>query len=61
MNIKTGFNDSVFEHLRAKVKVITEQDQNVPLQFNEMSINRGMLYNEGKDTVEGFEDFGDMK
>ena len=34
------------------------RDKNVVLVFDEMSIKEGLLYNVGRDVIEGFEDFG---
>ena len=35
-------------------------DRNVALVFDEMSIEQSLVYNEGTDSVEGFEDFGNL-
>ena len=35
-------------------------DRNVALVFDEMSIKQSLVYNEGTDSVEGFEDFGNL-
>ena len=32
----------------------------LPLVFDEMSIKQSLVYNEGTDSVEGFEDFGNL-
>ena len=58
MNIKLGFSESVFEALTVKAKVMNDRDRNVSLVFDEMSIKQALLYNEKRDTIEGFEDFG---
>ena len=34
------------------------RDKNVVLIFDEMSSKGGLLYNVGRDVIEGFEDFG---
>ena len=60
MNMKPGFNESVFEALSLKVKAIDNRDCNVALVFDEMSIKQGLMYNSGSDSIEGFEDFGEF-
>ena len=60
MNIKPGFNGSVIDALTLKVQAMDPIDHNVALVFDEMSIKQGLVYNEGTDSVEGFEDFGDV-
>ena len=58
MNIKPGFSQSVFEALKVKVNAMDCRDKNVVLVFDEMSIKEGLLYNVGRDVIEGFEDLG---
>ena len=60
MNVKPGFSQSVLDALTQKVKAMAPIDRNVALVFDEMSIKQGLVYNEGSDIVEGFEDFGDI-
>ena len=60
MNIKPGFSESVIDALTLKVQAMDPIDHNVALVFDEMSIKQGLVYNEGTDSVEGFEDFGDI-
>ena len=60
MNIKPGFSGSVIDALTLKVQAMDPIDCNVALVFDEMSIKQGLVYNEGTDSVEGFEDFGDV-
>ena len=60
MNMQPGFNESVLEALKVKVTTMDVRDQNVAIVFNEMSIKQSLIYNTGKDVVEGFEDFGPM-
>ena len=55
MNIKPGFSA-----LTLKVQAMDPIDCNVTPVFDEMSIKQGLMYNEGTDSVEGFEDFGDV-
>ena len=60
MNIQPGFSESVLEALKVKVTAMDPRDRNVALVFDEMSIKQGLVYNTGKDIVEGFEDFGQL-
>ena len=60
MNIKPGFSGLVIGALTLKVQAMDPIDRNVALVFDEMSIKQGLVYNEGTDSVEGFEDFGDV-
>ena len=59
MNIKPGFSGSVIDALTLKVQAMDPIDHSVALVFDEMSIKQALVYNEGTDSVEGFEDFGD--
>ena len=59
MNIKPSLSGSVIDALTLKVQAMDPIDCNVALVFDEMSIKQGLVYNEGTDSVEGFEDFGD--
>ena len=58
MSIKPGFSKSVLEALKIKVNAMDCRDKNVVLVFDEMSIKESLLYNVGRDIIEGFEDFG---
>ena len=60
MNVKPGFSQSVLDALTQKVKAMVPIDHNVALVFDEMSIKQGLVYKEGSDIVEWFEDFGDI-
>ena len=60
MNIKPGFSQSVLDALTLKVQAMHPTDRNVALVFDEMSIKQSLVYNEGTDSVEGFEDFGNL-
>ena len=60
MNMKPGFNESVLKALTVKAKAMDDRDCNVALVFDEMTIKHGLVYNAGTDTIEGFEDFGDI-
>ena len=58
MNIQLGFNESVLEALMRKAEAMDDRYYNVALAFDEMTIKQGLMYNEGNDTIEGFEAFG---
>ena len=60
MNIKPGFSQSALDALTLKVQAMHPTDRNVALVFDEMSIKQSLVYNEGTDSVEGFEDFGNL-
>ena len=60
MNIKPGFSQYVLDALTLKVQAMHPTDRNVALVFDEMSIKQSLVYNEGTDSVEGFEDFGNL-
>ena len=60
MNIKPGFSQSVLDALTLKVQAMHPTDRNVALVFDEISIKQSLVYNEGTDSVEGFEDFGNL-
>ena len=60
MNIKPGFSQSVLDALTLKVHAMHPTDRNVALVFDEMSIKQSLVYHEGTDSVEGFEDFGNL-
>ena len=46
--------------LTVKTNAMDDRDCNVALVFDEMTIKQGLVYNAGTDTIEGFEDFGDI-
>ena len=58
MSIKPGFSESVLEALKVKVNAMDCRHKNVVSVFDEISIKEGLLYNVGRDVIEGFEDFG---
>ena len=58
MNIQPGFNESVLKALIRKIETMYDTDCNVTLAFDEMTRKQGLVYNEGSDTIKGFEDFG---
>ena len=57
INIKPGFSQSVLDALTLKVQAMHPTDRNVALVFDEMNIKQSLVYNEGTDSIEGFEDF----
>ena len=58
-NVMPGFNDAIFDALRMKVCTMHEKDRCVALIFHEMSLKTTLVYNNGLDKIEGFEDFGE--
>ena len=58
MIIKPGFTESVLEALKVKVNAMDCRDKNVVLVCNEMNIKEGLLYNVGRDVIEGLKDCG---
>ena len=60
MSIEPGFVENVFVALGQKVHVFGDTDWFVSLVFDEMSIKDGLVYNEMKDQIDGFEDFGHL-
>ena len=61
INIKPGFSQSVLDALTLKVQAMHHTDRNVVLVFDEMSIKQSLVYNEETDSVEGFEDSGNLE
>ena len=57
--VRTGFNDSIFDALSAKVKTFCENDKTCVVAFDEMSIKASLSYNFESDFVEGFEKIDD--
>ena len=60
MIIEPGFVENDFVALGQKVCVFDDTDQFISLVFDEMSIKEGLVYNEMKDQINGFEDFGHL-
>ena len=60
MSIEPGFVENVFVVWGQKVHVFGDTDRFVSLVFDEMSIKDGLVYNEMKDQIDGFEDFGHL-
>ena len=60
MSIEPGFVENVFVALGQKVCIFGDTDRFVSLVFDEMSIKDGLVYNEMKDQIDGFEDFGHL-
>ena len=59
MNIEPGFVENVFVALGQKVCVFGDTDR-FSIVFDEISIQDGLVYNEMKDQINGFEDFGHL-
>ena len=58
-NIMPGFNDGVFDALKLKVDNMDPKDRCVALIFDEMTLKSALVYNDGLDMIEGFEDLGE--
>ena len=58
IHLKSGFNTTMLDALKAKVKSMDGQQKKCALVFDEMGIKESITYNSGNDTVEGFEDGG---
>lgn len=59
--ISTGINDQLFSHLKQMVRRIPPHHRYCTLLFDEMSLSPRLLYDERKDRIEGFEDFGNNR
>ena len=59
-NIMPGFNDGVFDALKLKVENMDPKDRCVSLIFDEMALKSALVYNNGLDIIEGFEDLGEL-
>ena len=59
-NIMPGFNDGVFDALKLKVDNMDPKDRCVALIFDEMTLKSALVYNDGLDMIEGFEDLGEL-
>ena len=55
-----GFNDGVFDALKLKVDNMDPKDRCVALIFDEMTLKSALVYNDGLDMIEGFEDLGEL-
>ena len=60
ISIEPGFIKNVFVALGQKVCIFGDTDQFLSLVSDEMSIKDGLVYNEMKDQINGFEDFGHL-
>ena len=57
--IMPGFNGGVFA-LKLNVEYMDPKDRCVSLIFDEMALKSAMVYNNGLDIIEGFEDLGEL-
>ena len=57
VSIEPGFVENVFVALGQKVCIFGDTDWFVSLVLDEMSIKDGLIHNEMKDQINGFEDF----
>ena len=55
-----GFNDGVFDALKLKVDNMDPKDRCVALIFDEVTLKSALVYNDGLDMIEGFEDLGEL-
>lgn len=56
-----GLNENVMETLKADVAKMEPADRYCCLLFDEMSLEPSLDYNNKKDVIEGWQDFGDRK
>ena len=56
IDVHPGFNKSILEALQLKVQAMSAQDRIVAVSFDEMAIRGGLMYDEGRDEVDGFAD-----
>lgn len=56
--MKTGINADVLSQLKKSVQKMKPRDRNCILMFDEIALQKRLIYNENSGTVEGFEDFG---
>ena len=61
MKFEPGICDSVLTSLKEKVKTMLPIDTLAVLCIDEMAIKSSLDYNSGRDVVDGFEDFGDVR
>ena len=59
-NLSPGFSDQVFNALKLKVARMPLHARQCAMTFDEMSLISALVYNYQLDTIEGFENFGDM-
>ena len=59
--IKAGYNEALFDNLKAKVKGLKQQEKLCVLMFDEISIEPHISLNTHSKEFEGFEDFGEKK
>lgn len=58
-NISPGFSDTLLQALKLKVQTMDNRDTNVALVFDEMALKSALVYHNGLDLIEGFEDLGE--
>lgn len=56
-----GINVRIFEHLKQVVSNLQEKDRYCTVIFDEISLQVGLEYSKHKETIEGFECFGDIR
>lgn len=60
-NISTGFHEEVLTKIKEKVDQLPKISKNVVLIFDEISIEENITYNNFKDRIDGFVDYGNGK
>ena len=58
IDMRPGFHERIFESIREKVETFTKKESLVAIAFDEMSIKTHLQYDEGIDSVIGYEDYG---
>ncbi|XP_063895591.1 uncharacterized protein LOC135118220 [Helicoverpa armigera] len=59
MPMNPGFNKSIIDHLKRKVKELSCKDKTCVILFDEMSLKKRLIFNTAYDKVEGFQDLGE--
>ena len=60
IRVRPGFPACIFDALKTKVKQMPEAQKLCTLVFDEMSIKEGLTYDVVRDTIEGFENAGEI-
>ena len=59
-DVVPGFSEQLFDALKVKVQSMSEQDRQCAVVFDEMSLKCGLTYNVHTDSIEGFENLGNL-
>lgn len=57
--VRRGYNESVFQHIRNRVKHLPPINRLCVLMFDEVSLEAGLMYNTRFDVIDGFVDVGE--